>query len=253
MWEPSLVSARRPGPCPIRGASGCPRCRPEASAASRRTPCRRRPCRKRPAPRPPPCPSAPGCAAARRAPGRCSARSTCARCPARLIRRPAATRRRQARTAPSMWTNSRRPSKAGCRPARRALRLQPPPTCRLFRGPPAAQQSSFPPPAAASQHAHMLQAAHLFRAFDADASGHLTIDEFVAAVDAILHGDRRQRLAVVFKIFDRDGTGHIDADELSSARFSAGSGGRCHIRRLLMRHCRTRCAVLCCAVKAASL
>jgi Ca2+-binding EF-hand superfamily protein len=70
--------------------------------------------------------------------------------------------------------------------------------------------------AASSDDALRAQAAHLFRAFDSDASGLLCIDEFVTAVDGVLHGDWRAQLALLFKIFDRDGSGGVDKTELAA-------------------------------------
>ncbi len=85
------------------------------------------------------------------------------------------------------------------------------------------------------------QAAHLFRAFDADRSGRLSIQEFVAAVDSVLHGGRRAQLELVFKIFDRDGGGSITRQELAAVVTDA-----LHAEKLEARE--TEIAALCDAV-----
>ena len=56
----------------------------------------------------------------------------------------------------------------------------------------------------------------MFRAFDETKSQSLSIAEFIAAVDGVLHGDLRTQLRYVFRIFDRDGGGSIARDELAA-------------------------------------
>ena len=56
----------------------------------------------------------------------------------------------------------------------------------------------------------------MFRAFDETKSQSLSIGDFIAAVDGVLHGDLRTQLRYVFRIFDRDGGGSIARDELAA-------------------------------------
>ena len=54
----------------------------------------------------------------------------------------------------------------------------------------------------------------LFTGFDQNADGHISFQELIVGLSLLLHGDRREHVALLFRALDRDKSGFIDREEL---------------------------------------